>query len=256
MMADKGLQSTAGPTSYPGTDTLFRSTKRPYKTAGTLGMPCKSTPPLHSGHKTYNKNRYWDWAADSANPSKAAIFDPVTGFGGNGNVTSTAPYTQCVLDGPLTGLRPQYWNTERVPHCLTRVFARSSPIDMLGAEYSPQVVAEVSAETDYDNFRYRLEYGPHAAIHEAIGGRDPVPVGWGDLNPSSSPNGMSFQMGGVSVLRGFELTQTPHRASLLPPPHQRRQAVVALAAAEPKHTDRRVQWLSHRRERQLSRVIG
>lgn len=76
-------------------------------------------------------------------------------------------------------LRPQYWNTERVPHCLTRVSARSSPIDMLGAEYSQRVVAEVSAETDYDNFRYRLGFGLHAAIHEAIGGRGPVPVGWG-----------------------------------------------------------------------------
>lgn len=63
---------------------------------------------------------------------------------------------------------------------------------MLGAEYSQRVVAEVSAETDYDNFRYRLGFGLHAAIHEAIGGRGPVPVGWGDLNPSSSPNAMSF----------------------------------------------------------------
>lgn len=93
-------------------------------------------------------------------------------------------------------LRPQSWNTERVPHCLVRVFARSSPIDMLGAEYSQRVVAEVSAETDYDNFRYRLEFGLHAAIHEAIGGRGPVLVGWGDLNPSSSPNAMSFFWGG------------------------------------------------------------
>lgn len=50
---------------------------------------------------------------------------------------------------------------------------------MLGAEYSQRVVAEVSAETDYDNFRYRLGFGLHAAIHEAIGGRGPVPVGWG-----------------------------------------------------------------------------
>lgn len=74
-------------------------------------------------------------------------------------------------------LRPQYWNTERVPHCLTRVSARSSPIDMLGAEYSQRVVAEVSAETDYDNFRYRLGFGLHAAIHEAMEGSGSGGVG-------------------------------------------------------------------------------
>jgi hypothetical protein len=101
-----------------------------------------------------------------------------------------------VLNGPLTVLRPQYWNTERIPHCLTRVFAPSSPIDMLGAGYS----RKVSAETNYDCFRHRLKSGPHAAIHEAIGGRNAKPVGWGDMNPSSFPNGTSFRGGGA--LRG------------------------------------------------------
>ncbi|KAK0752864.1 hypothetical protein B0T18DRAFT_395532 [Schizothecium vesticola] len=150
---------------------------------------------------------YWGLAAGSGNPSEAAIFDPVTGFGGNGSATSTVPYTQCVLNGLLTALRPQYWNTERIPHCLTRVFARSSPIDMLGAEYSREVVAEVSAETDYDSFRHRLESGPHAAIHEAIGGRDPKPVGWGDLNPSSSPNESLFFLHHTDVDRLWWLWQ-------------------------------------------------
>ncbi|KAK1831521.1 hypothetical protein QBC39DRAFT_92827 [Podospora conica] len=150
---------------------------------------------------------YWDWAADYRNPSKAAIFDPVTGFGGNGNVSSTAFYTQCVMDGPLTVLRPQYWNTERLPHCLTRIFTRSSPIDMLGAEYSPEVVADVSSETDYDEFRRRLEFGPHAAIHEAIGAREPRPLGYGDMNPSSSPNDPLFFLHHTNVDRLWWLWQ-------------------------------------------------
>jgi len=30
-------------------------------------------------------NRYWDWTLDSSDPSHSPIWDPETGFGGNGS---------------------------------------------------------------------------------------------------------------------------------------------------------------------------
>ncbi len=133
-------------------------------------------------------DRYWDWVADSSAPSKAKVWDPVTGFGGNGNQTLTTWGTNCVLNGPFATLQLKYWNTEVRPHCLLRVFEPGYPeygiIEMLGANYSPQVMATVNAETTYDGFRNAFENGPHGAVHQGVGNFA------GDMGPQlSSPNG-------------------------------------------------------------------
>lgn len=154
-------------------------------------MPCKYR---YAGTVLYLRGpnkvaRYWDWVTDSAAPSKAKVWDPITGFGGNGNQSSTAWGTNCVLDGPFKDLQLRYWNLDVRPHCLLRVFEPGYPeggvIEMLGDNYSPQAMVPVNAETTYDGFRTLFENGPHGAVHQGVGGFA------GDMGPQlSSPNGM------------------------------------------------------------------
>lgn len=154
------------------------------------------------GSTAFNKHpfhRYWDWVADSQAPASAAVWDPVTGFGGNGNMTSTGWGTNCVLDGPFTGLRPVYWNNAAMPHCLLRSFAPGSPEDgvpeMYGASYSPSVMASINMETTFEGFRHNLENFPHGAVHQGVGGFV------GDMGPqTSSPNGQSL----LTQIRGLQ----------------------------------------------------
>jgi tyrosinase len=140
-------------------------------------------------------HRYWDWAADSGAPASADVWDPTTGFGGNGNQTTPSVFgTVCVLDGPFTVLNPVYWNNGVRPHCLQRSFAETTgdpPVEMFGFNYTPDIVAQVSSETVYDRFNNQLENGPHAAVHQGVAGGF---RGLGDLGPASSPNGQSIQL--------------------------------------------------------------
>lgn len=139
---------------------------------------------------------YWDWVADSNDPAKSAVWDPVTGFGGNGQGTSNhsiiAPPVQ---DGPFKDYRPLYWGTAVDQHRLCRAWARANSAspddrDLFGHKYTPDIVAGVLAESSYDGFRSALEGGPHASVHfgVAVG----AGIGWkGDLYPGSSPSGKS-----------------------------------------------------------------
>ena len=136
---------------------------------------------------------YWDWVADSDDPSKAAVWDPVTGFGGNGQGTGNhGNHAPPVKDGPFKDYRPLYSGTGVDQHSLCRAWSRGNPEsgdrDLFGHRYTPQIVADVLADSSYDGFRSALESGPHAAVHfgVAIGsGIGKI----GDLVPSSSPNG-------------------------------------------------------------------
>lgn len=139
---------------------------------------------------------YWDWVADSNDPAKSAVWDPVTGFGGNGQGTSThrliAPPVQ---DGPFKHHRPLYWGTSVDQHSLSRAWARANSgnpddRDLFGHRYTPEIVAGVLANSSYDGFRSALEGGPHASVHFGVA----VGAGIGkkgDLVPASSPNGKS-----------------------------------------------------------------
>ncbi|KAK0657809.1 hypothetical protein B0T16DRAFT_386283 [Cercophora newfieldiana] len=134
---------------------------------------------------------YWDWVADSSAPAQAAVFDPVLGFGGNGNDTTDNGGLPRIQNGPLRNLRPTYWNREVQPHWLSRDSAPGYPefgvIEMFGYNYNQQVVDEVMAETVYDDFRRQLESRPHAAVHGGVGG------GRGDMGlQDASPNDPLF----------------------------------------------------------------
>jgi len=137
---------------------------------------------------------YWDWAADSNDPSKAAVWDPVTGFGGNGQGTgNTGNHAPPVKDGPFKDYRPLYSGTAVDQHWLCRAWSRGNPDnddrDLFGHRYTPQIVADVLAtNSSYDGFREALETGPHQSVHFGVAIGNGVGK-IGDMVPSSSPNG-------------------------------------------------------------------
>ncbi|CAA7268248.1 unnamed protein product [Cyclocybe aegerita] len=129
---------------------------------------------------------YWDWSLDSRNISASPIWDPVTGFGGNGvpgtyTVPKNVNYTEnlifpeafvgCVMDGPFANytvrLGPGFLQTN---HCLTRGIDQS---------YSVHITYEAVARTlhlpTFEQFRLELEGGAaahkmHDGGHYMVGG--------------------------------------------------------------------------------------
>jgi tyrosinase len=95
-----------------------------------------------------------------------------------------ARYTEkrCVLDGPLKDIEVAYTMDGLEPHCLTRNWNSgiAFPGDMLAEYYTKAAVEKASAAQTYADFRYKLEGGPHGAVHSGIGG---------DMSPATSPNG-------------------------------------------------------------------
>ena len=118
--------------------------------------------------------------------TKSPVWDPTTGFGGNGDPAidpqSRDGSTKCVVDGPLKDLQPAYKMSGYAPHCLVRNWNSGTafPGNMLSEFYTTKVVEEINALENYPDFRFQLEGVPHGAIHSAIGG---------DMSPATSPNG-------------------------------------------------------------------
>ena len=130
---------------------------------------------------------YWDWVADAAAPSLASVWDPVTGFGGNGTGIANTKFSFCVNDGPFANLQLRFWSNDTVTHCLQRQFTDAIPQaglqEMLGFNYDQRAVDSVLATTPYLTFHGQLEGGPHASVHGGVGGS------FGDMGPLTSPNG-------------------------------------------------------------------
>ncbi|KAK0611715.1 monooxygenase [Immersiella caudata] len=133
---------------------------------------------------------YWDWTADWAAPSKAAVWNPVLGFGGNGSDSAdgNGPLKLRIADGPFRNLRPTYWNGDVDPHWLSRDWAPAYPgqPELIGNAYSPSIMEEVFSWTEYERFWPALESSPHGGLHAGVGG------GRGDMGPTSSPNDPIF----------------------------------------------------------------
>ncbi|KAL7619911.1 hypothetical protein AAE478_010458 [Parahypoxylon ruwenzoriense] len=167
---------------------------------------CLAKQPSKLGLSTtrYDDFPYWDWSLDSQDPANSPIWDPVTGFGGNGNPNETVDLGgwayKCVTNGPFKDLRPAYFGTRDVPHCLTRSFnnGTSQIGSMLGEYYSPEALATVQVIPDYNQYRIKLEGTPHGAIHSAVGG---------DLSPSTSPNDPIFFLHHTQIDRLWYLWQ-------------------------------------------------
>ncbi|KAG8723370.1 hypothetical protein FRC09_003634 [Ceratobasidium sp. 395] len=124
---------------------------------------------------------YWDWTIDSGKLSTSKIWDPVAGFGGNGN-TNTQDH--CVENGPYA----DFWLSYPSPHCLSRQFnngnTRSKVLGtMQGNQYSKKTVDDILSNGNYLDFSTNLEEVPHDAIHNVIAG---------DMEAAFSPNDAMF----------------------------------------------------------------
>ncbi|KAK5662249.1 hypothetical protein OQA88_8154 [Cercophora sp. LCS_1] len=159
---------------------------------------------------------YWDWVTDSTNPTQAAVFDPVLGFGTNGVMSEAANNNghPPLRDGAFASLRPTYWNNWTEPHSLSRHWQLNGGFnDLHSGAYNEESMALVNAETSYDGFRIALEGGPHSSVHGGVGG----PAG--DMGTqNASPNDPLFFL---------------------------HHAVVALAGAGSRRKDKRLQWERH-----------
>ncbi|KAF2745875.1 monooxygenase [Sporormia fimetaria CBS 119925] len=133
---------------------------------------------------------YWDWSldADPKNTSSTAwfnspVFDPKTGFGGNGAYVEHTPQNNpfgipgatgggCVQDGPFTekAFTPNYPSG---PECLRRDFIPW----IINSWADPAVIAELMKSPDYTTFAFNMEGIPsfdvpavHGSGHFGVGG--------------------------------------------------------------------------------------
>lgn len=122
---------------------------------------------------------YWDWTLDWEDPTKSPIWDPETGFGGNGTSEGDdiVPYGTCISEGPFVGYEVYWKNRTAYPHCLSRGFGRklqrfhpSDPATFAGELFSPAAMEKALEKTDFINFSMALEIGPHNGIPNNIGG--------------------------------------------------------------------------------------
>jgi tyrosinase len=118
---------------------------------------------------------YWDWTLDGEALENSPVFDPETGFGGDGEVGGdiTIGRTGCyVVDGPFAGLTADYYNVKFHPHCLSRGFrdldGNLGHID--GHDISPESIEEVLSLSDYESFVSLMESRVHDTIPFGIAG--------------------------------------------------------------------------------------
>jgi tyrosinase len=131
----------------------------------TLTSRCNYTGPLV----------YWDWTLDWGDLAHSPVFDPNTGFGGDGD--PSGPITignsgRCVIDGPFAGLQAKFYDVKYRPHCLSRGFrtddGRLGAMD--GSLISPESIEEVLSIETYEDFVASMESRVHDAIPFGISG--------------------------------------------------------------------------------------
>ncbi|KAJ0164478.1 Tyrosinase [Colletotrichum tanaceti] len=155
---------------------------------------------------------YWDWTidADARNVAGSPIFDPVTGFGGDGKMTgSNEPgFRRCVVDGPFANTNltlgmgwPEVNTRSDRLHCLTRAFnaglgndANGIPVvgDMQIGAYNSSALQPIYAFDKFTNLATVLEELPHSRVHRSISG---------DMAPTTAPNEPLFFLHHANVDR-------------------------------------------------------
>ena len=125
---------------------------------------------------------YWDWTIDADNEDmkNSPIFDPKTGFGGDGQRTgSDIPgFGRCVVDGPFANTNltlAMGWPDMNTPgdrlHCFTREFNGGLGTDENGDQilgdmqisaYNSKVMNTIYAFDTYKDMSNMLEGLPHA----------------------------------------------------------------------------------------------
>ncbi|KAE9375970.1 Di-copper centre-containing protein [Stipitochalara longipes BDJ] len=116
---------------------------------------------------------FWDWTLDWEDPSQSPVWDPFTGFGGDGSLgeITTVGFGSCVRDGPFANYEVHYYNFTTHPHCLSRGFSRQHENQQFyGDEFSPAVIENIHQQEEFFSFSLGLEMGPHDAIPNLING--------------------------------------------------------------------------------------
>lgn len=125
---------------------------------------------------------YWDWSidADKEDMEHSPLFNPKTGFGGNGKLTgSNVPgFGRCVVDGPFANTNltlamgwPDMNTHGNRLHCFTREFNSAAGTDENGetiigdmqiSAYNSQVMETIYGFDTYKDMSDMLEGLPHA----------------------------------------------------------------------------------------------
>jgi len=118
---------------------------------------------------------YWDWTLDSDALENSPVFDPDTGFGGDGEVggdITVGKSGRCLVDGPFAGITADYYDVKYDPHCLSRGFRDDAGNlgHINGHDISPESIEEVLSLGDYESFVTLMESRVHDAIPFGIAG--------------------------------------------------------------------------------------
>ncbi|EAU83695.1 monooxygenase [Coprinopsis cinerea okayama7 len=152
---------------------------------------------------------YWDWSRDADGPGRmrdSPVFDPVTGFGGDGATSSPSPNPGnpgfpgfpgfpgggggCVATGPFNTTRLNLGPGTAVgEHCLTRAIG-----DQMKSSLTSANVQATLAQTTFETFRTTLENGGRAVNGFGIHGGGHAAVGGEMVNPYSSPGDPLFYL--------------------------------------------------------------
>ncbi|KAJ0303348.1 hypothetical protein Brms1b_011641 [Colletotrichum noveboracense] len=111
---------------------------------------------------------YWDELTDleTAPLNQSSIFDPVYGFGGDGQGGETRPNDGCIADGPFANLTLHMKTaSSNNTYCLQRKLNQ----DDLDTANSDNLV-ECFNKTSYDEAWQCYNGSPHGAGHGAVGG--------------------------------------------------------------------------------------
>ncbi|KAI9201901.1 uncharacterized protein BJ171DRAFT_629745 [Polychytrium aggregatum] len=147
---------------------------------------------------------YWDWTIDSQAPEQSSVFAQ---FGGNG----VAP-NYCVTNGAFAGWQTNPSGNWAVAKTSIRGSAAITPVDCLSRNflsgatlYSVETTAQIinggANATDFYGFASPLEMGPHASVHNFVGGQ------LGDMTQFYSTNDPLFFMLHGMVDKVFSMWQ-------------------------------------------------
>jgi len=136
---------------------------------------------LHIYEKTLRKKCgfkgelvYWDWTQDWEDLAHAPVFDPKSGFGGDGDPhgeVTIGKTGRCVVDGPFKDVEARFYDVKFQPHCLSRGFTDDQGNRRIdGTAISPESISNVLALDRYEYFVSKMESVVHDAIPFGIGG--------------------------------------------------------------------------------------
>ncbi|KAH6637845.1 hypothetical protein C7974DRAFT_332540, partial [Boeremia exigua] len=178
---------------------------------------------------------YWDWSidADAKSVATSPVFDPATGFGGDGQRTaSNEPgFERCVVDGPFANTNltlgmgwPDVNESGNRLHCFTRELngglgkdedGNLIKGDLQADAYNSKVMNTIYAMDRFADMASMLEGLPHAQIHSII---------FGDMGPATSPNEPLFFLHHANVDRAWAKWQGRNATRLVDYTGKRDQA--------------------------------